>query len=333
MLSLLPISISLLLGQVVPNPTPPQSLSENARWKACVLSGGTNCFGGVASECSAPGRCLNVGASEITGTIPAADLAKLTGLVSLTLNFNLELSGTLPREIGLLTDLTSLFLDTCGFTGSLPHEIGNLTKLINFIAGGNSGLTGSLPRELGKLTALQILRLSESGYTGLLPRELGEMTQLTTLVLNDNSFSGAEDGVCAVMNNPWGLEGECIFSANEMWTDGDTCPTCLNNGGSYYRCRPPVTCTRTPCAANDPSCSFALHEIADSTKCDELTVHNNGTACFRAWWGNEAHRSTFSDFSAGPCPGNFTPHLIANRTVDVCGKGDAATCLTRAYAL
>jgi len=44
-----------------------------------------------------------------------------------------ELTGSIPPEIGCLTNLTSLFLGGNQLTGEIPSEIGNLTNLATLI--------------------------------------------------------------------------------------------------------------------------------------------------------------------------------------------------------
>ena len=69
-----------------------------------------------------------------------------------------NLTGTLPTEIGELTDLTVLDVNTNLLSGTLPTEVGRLTQLHNVYVNTNS-LSGTLPtevRDLAKLTALNI---------------------------------------------------------------------------------------------------------------------------------------------------------------------------------
>ena len=57
------------------------------------------------------------------------------------------LTGSIPSEIGNLTNLTSLNLTLNGLTGSIPLEIGNLNNLNKLLLGGND-LTGEIPESI-----------------------------------------------------------------------------------------------------------------------------------------------------------------------------------------
>jgi hypothetical protein len=59
------------------------------------------------------------------------------------------LNGTIPTEIGELSNLVELYLGRNRFTGSIPTELGLLSNLEDVNVGaGNDQLTGSVPTEL-----------------------------------------------------------------------------------------------------------------------------------------------------------------------------------------
>jgi Leucine-rich repeat (LRR) protein len=60
---------------------------------------------------------------------------------------NNELTGSIPPEIGNLTNLITLGLDDNQLTGSIPPEIGNLTNLTGLWLGRNQ-LTGEIPESI-----------------------------------------------------------------------------------------------------------------------------------------------------------------------------------------
>ena len=108
----------------------------------------------------------------MTGPIPR-ELGSLTNLASLYLGEN-ELTGPIPRELGSLANLELLFLGANYLTGSIPRELGNLANLWGLVLGRNE-LTGAIPRELGNLTNLQELILWRNPLTGSLPQSLIEL--------------------------------------------------------------------------------------------------------------------------------------------------------------
>ena len=72
----------------------------------------------------------------------------------IVLNDN-SLSGSIPAELGNLTNLTGLSLTYNSLTGSIPSELGNLTNLTGLSIGDNF-LTGPLPQWLSEMAILYL---------------------------------------------------------------------------------------------------------------------------------------------------------------------------------
>ena len=124
----------------------------------------------------------------MSGSIPA-EIGGLTNLTDLYLNYN-GLSGSIPAQIGDLTNLTTLFLSINELSGSIPAEIGDLTNLTDLSLHGNR-LSGSIPAEIGDLTNLATLWLLGNRLSGSIPAEIGDLTNVTSLWLSGNSLSGS----------------------------------------------------------------------------------------------------------------------------------------------
>ena len=119
---------------------------------------------------------------RLTGAVPA-EIGRLTSLRELWLNSNQLTS--LPVEIGQLTSLERLYLK-CNELTSLPAEIGQLTSLEVLYLKCNE-LT-SLPAEIGQLTSLEVLNLEGNELTSL-PAEIGQLTSLLQLDLRGNQLT------------------------------------------------------------------------------------------------------------------------------------------------
>ena len=102
---------------------------------------------------------------------------------------DLGLTGTIPAELGSLTDLQSLNLNSNKLRGSIPAELGNLSNLQELTAYDNQ-LTGEIPRELGNLASLQSLSFNINELTGAIPTELGDLSSLTRLQIGGNKLTG-----------------------------------------------------------------------------------------------------------------------------------------------
>jgi len=111
---------------------------------------------------------------QLTGSIPP-EIGNLTNLTYLNLGYN-QLTGEIPPEIGNLTNLTSLYLFYNELTGSIPPNIGNLTNLERLIINNNQ-LTGSIPPEIGNLTNLTDLELQNNQLTGEIPESICNLVE------------------------------------------------------------------------------------------------------------------------------------------------------------
>ncbi|KAK3287548.1 hypothetical protein CYMTET_4940 [Cymbomonas tetramitiformis] len=76
-----------------------------------------------------------------------------------------------------------------GLTGTVPTQMGALTQLTRLDLYNNS-LTGTVPTQMGALTQQNSLYLYDNSLTGTVPTQMGALTQLTRLYLHDNSLTG-----------------------------------------------------------------------------------------------------------------------------------------------
>lgn len=130
---------------------------------------------------------------------------------------NLGLNGTIPAELGELSELKLLYLHRNNLTGEIPGELNNLSKLERLYVYDNeltgissqlgSGMTnlrrlfaqrnrisGSIPANLGNMPRLDFLRLDRNSLTGSLPSQLGNLDRLRRLYLHEQSGWRAQGG-------------------------------------------------------------------------------------------------------------------------------------------
>ena len=142
---------------------------------------------------------LRMSSEGIVGTIPS-ELGNLSNLQGLSLWGN-QLTGGIPKELGSLANLTYLALSGNQLTGGIPEELGSLSNLQSLDLHGNQ-LTGVIPKELGSLANLQSLDLSDNRLTGSIATELGNLSNLQELYLGGNLLTGCvPDGLRDVPNN------------------------------------------------------------------------------------------------------------------------------------
>jgi Leucine-rich repeat (LRR) protein len=130
---------------------------------------------------------LTLNENQLSGSIPP-ELGKLTNIVELNLESN-RLSGSIPPELGKLANLKELLLGSNQLSGRIPPSLGNLEQLGNLVLSNNQ-LSGSIPPELGNLPNLQGLHLASNRLSGSIPSSLGDLEQLGDLDLSANRLSG-----------------------------------------------------------------------------------------------------------------------------------------------
>ena len=149
--------------------------TNNTNWLGAP---GTECtWSGVT--CGASGTTVTqliLSSRNLTGTLPP-ELGQLTNLQFLRFGLN-HLSGGLPPELGSLANLVVLDLQlNQQLTGPMPPELASLTRLQTLIVDYNQ-LSGSIPAWLSNLPSLKVLSLLANRFTGSIPPELGNSQTL-----------------------------------------------------------------------------------------------------------------------------------------------------------
>ncbi|XP_044497669.1 LRR receptor-like serine/threonine-protein kinase EFR [Mangifera indica] len=103
----------------------------------------------------------------------------------------LNLTATLPPQLGNLSFLVILSIRNNSFHGSIPDELAHLRRLRYLQFSFNNFINLKIPSWLGSLTKLQFLGLSEVKFSGTIPRSLGNLSSLERLHLDHNQLSGS----------------------------------------------------------------------------------------------------------------------------------------------
>lgn len=193
---------------------------------------------------------LSLHSNNITGQIP--NLNALRNLTHLDLSLN-QFTGELPSSIGQLEKLNYLFAGRNNLTGGLiPSWLQNLTDLSE-LSLKRSSLSGTIPEWLGDMTNLYFLDLGENELISTLPESFGNLTKLWVLILNknklngttgvlnplldletllidDNTFSGDADAICARSDTIKFFVADCASDAGiEAEIDCECCTLCCRD--------------------------------------------------------------------------------------------------------
>lgn len=125
--------------------------------------------------------------NQFIGSIPK-EIGNLSNLEELEIDYN-QLSGNIPVELGNLSNLAELNLSYNQLAGNISAEIGNLSKL-TMLDLYNNKLNGYIPSTLGNLDKLTFLDLGLNQLVGNIPVELGNLIKLSNLRLAANQLSG-----------------------------------------------------------------------------------------------------------------------------------------------
>jgi hypothetical protein len=117
-------------------------------------------------------RALNLASRNLKGPIPP-EIGFLSEVVTIDMNNNnQQLTGTIPKTMGNLANLTALTLSRSGLTGTIPVEFANLTKLTSLWMH-SSNFTGPIPANVfNKMPNLGSIELRMNNFTGPLPADM-----------------------------------------------------------------------------------------------------------------------------------------------------------------
>lgn len=127
------------------------------------------------------------------------------------------LSGSIPKEVDLFSNLNMLWINGNAVGGFLPTQLGNMHSLVRIDATDNE-LTGTIPSELSSLSLLERLNLRNNKLSGSIPSNaLASLPNLSSLQVDRNALTGDATPICLARPSIV-LAADC----EEL-----TCPCCL----------------------------------------------------------------------------------------------------------
>lgn len=149
------------------------SLDEEGRVKCIDLDGVDDCT-----------YIVNSGGNNLTGTLPD-EIGLLTELIELCLNYN-EISGEINYHLRDLQFLKVLLLHGNKFTGFIPYDLFDDLKNLEILYLSANELSGSIPWSVGECESLIDLGLYQNQLTGGIPLAISNLKHLQVLNLRDN---------------------------------------------------------------------------------------------------------------------------------------------------
>lgn len=125
---------------------------------------------------------------NLKGTIPD-NIGNLTDLKKLIFFDNQDLSGSIPATISQLSGVTYLQLTILNISGIIPSSICSMQSLVHIDISYNPRIIGSIPQCLANLTALEAIYLRCNNHTG--PMLYSYPPKLKQLHLINNHLTGS----------------------------------------------------------------------------------------------------------------------------------------------
>ena len=209
------------------------------------------------------------------------DLVNLTKLSYFKSENNLildNLAGTIPAHIGsTLMQLQELTLYDHEISGTIPSEVGNMTNL-EILDIQNNAIRGSIPSEIGKLTNLRRLLLDDNDLSGAIPEELlSRLISVEELGLHRNKLIGPFPSLSTlhIAANDTGIDTNLTTSANNTATTTNLFEPIslkalsLYGNSGLFGTIPEVLCFYQVRLLVDCSGNLTCPETCDCTCCDD----------------------------------------------------------------
>ncbi|MCD9639346.1 hypothetical protein HAX54_023786 [Datura stramonium] len=97
--------------------------------------------------------------------------------------------GTIPKNIGQLSELMELKLGSNKLSGEIPDELSSCRKIVSLDLSHNQ-LSGQIPTSLSEMPVLSLLDLSMNELSGEIPPDLGKVESLVLVNISHNHFRG-----------------------------------------------------------------------------------------------------------------------------------------------
>lgn len=113
---------------------------------------------------------LDLQANGLLGTLPneIGLLTNIYGGINLSTN---AIYGSIPSQMGMLSKLQCMILHSNTFENELPTHLGRMTNLRKFDISGNADITGTVPSTLKHWNRIEEIEIQNTGLGGRVPQE------------------------------------------------------------------------------------------------------------------------------------------------------------------
>ena len=171
---------------------------------------------------------LDVSHNELTGAIPSAALGNWTQVTSLWLQSN-RFVGSIPSTIGQMTDCEILILADNVLTGSIPSSIGNMTSLQVLMLFNNNQLTGGIPIEFSSLEALsRVWFTNNTNMHGTIPTSIQKLNIGEIDFANTKLYGTIPNSFCRRFMNATHYVIDCEYSSTPTTEPKIYCNCCVD---------------------------------------------------------------------------------------------------------
>ena len=158
---------------------------------------------------------LWINGNQLSATLPPHIWGNLGNLTYLKMSGN-NLSGRIPSQVGLLSNIKQIWFAEMPLTGTIPSEVGNMA-LLEDIFFHLTDLEGTVPAVFADLENLKVITLSDTSITGAIPEDLCD--NLMNMELNCLEVLGVQEQVCTEVT----LTNFSCSSSNLCGCDCDPC--------------------------------------------------------------------------------------------------------------
>mmetsp|Transcript_19349 Transcript_19349/g.39727 ORF Transcript_19349/g.39727 Transcript_19349/m.39727 type:complete len:521 (-) Transcript_19349:875-2437(-) len=133
-----------------------------------------------------PVHSLYLRANGLSGTIPD-ELGLLTNVYKEIHMGSNEMFGPVPSHIGMLSMLQRLSFESNELASTLPTELGQMTHIRSFDISSNYAIKGAFPTEFGRLTNIEKFQVQNTNLSGGVPPEFCEMIETRSAELSQDN--------------------------------------------------------------------------------------------------------------------------------------------------